>query len=1191
MKRGLSFIGVIVIAISAGSFFWFNSESKDKGTPEMPRVRSVFSPKAPIEEKNGRDEYFLNMLMDPSTGKVPDNIRQKELAFARVNDVRFSERGESRATAFSWEEAGPIDVGGRTRAIGIDKRNSNIIIAGGVSGGVWKSTDKGANWTLVNNPDEYNGITSIAQDTRAGHEDTWYYTTGEHAGNSATARSFSSSYSGNGIYVSNDNGSTWNAIEGTTSGMGDWNSMFDYVSEIEVSPTTGSVIIAINGYGIARKPAGTNKFTLTLGNINGHAWSNIEIDSKGTMYAVLSTVKVGYGSTQTNQPGIYKSTNDGETWTRLSISNSLASKYDRGILEIAPSNEDIAYLYLVYEKSQSVKTPYFYKINLKDVSIIDRSNNVRETYVGGSKFNPVQEKIGNQGDYNMTLAVHPTDENFVVIGSTSLFRSKDAYATKPDANYTWIGGYGNKAVDAFEYPNHHPDCHISVFDPNNPNAMWSGHDGGLSYTSNIKTNSTSSSYLKWEDKNRGYNITQFYNVSIEKNADGNAIMGGAQDNGSPFFQFDGTTATESADLSSGDGAYCAIGDNYTYASSQYGKVIRRNNRIPSEWTRCHPAGATGQLFIHPFVIDPNDNNVMYYPSGNRVWRNSDLSKISNFNQYGVNTNWSSFSVAAVGYTITSIAVSEKEANVLYVGAYDRYKYPKLYKVVDADKSTRKITEIIIPDMQNGAFPHDIFINPKNNNEVIFVMSNYGIKGIYHTNDGGTTLTCVEGNLLGTNANPGPSIRAAAIIDGDSKVYLIGTSTGLYSTEVLNGNSTVWTKVAPSLIGSVIVNDIDVSVESGKIIAGTHGRGIFVGKLNSYIWENNKITDISLNVNEATTKNIDISNLFKSKGTKPTVTIKSNSNETLIKTNITGDNLKIDIKPDLTGEAIIVFEGVSDGNKATSELKVTIDYDLKLNKQISDFNLNPKSDKVINLNLKDIFSYTDKPDFTINSSKSDFVTAVINDPNVVLTIKDNTLDESTIIITASKYGKTVKSEFKVIVDYNLKLLKTISDYNILLNSKENIDLDLTTIFSYDEKPDFTVTSNNESLVTANLIDTDLTLTIKKDIEGESTITVTASKYGKTVKSVFKIKVSKVLGINNELSTKVKIYPNPTTGGCNINLPDGNFKLRVFNMSGKLVMVKNNITNNTAVNITDKANGTYLFEISKDNVKTIKKVIKR
>jgi hypothetical protein len=1190
MKRGLSFIGVIVIAISAGSFFWFNSESKDKGTPEMPRVRSVFSPKAPIEEKNGRDEYFLNMLMDPSTGKIPNNIRQKELAFARTNDVRYSKRSNSRAAAFTWQEAGPVDVGGRTRAIGIDKRNSNIIIAGGVSGGVWKSTDKGANWTLVNNPDEYNGITSIAQDPRAGHEDTWYYTTGEHAGNSATAREFSSSYSGNGIYMSTDNGSSWKVIDGTTSGMGDWNSMFDYVSEVEVSPTTGSVIIAINGFGIARKPEGSNTFTLTLGNTNGHAWSNIDVDSKGTMYSVLSTVKVNSGS-QTNKPGIYKSTDDGVTWNRLDISNSLASKYNRGILEIAPSNEDIAYLFLVYEKSHTTKTPYFYKINLKDESIIDRSNNIRETYVGGSKYNPVQEKIGNQGDYNMTLAVHPTDENFVVIGSTSLFRSKDAYATRPNANYTWIGGYGNKAVNEFDYPNHHPDCHISVFDPNNPDAMWSGHDGGLSYTSNIKANSTSSSYLKWEDKNSGYNITQFYNVSIEKNADGNAIIGGTQDNGSPHFQFDGTTATESSDYSGGDGAYCAIGDKYTYSSSQYGKVVRRINSDPSIWTRCYPAGATNQMFIHPFILDPNDNNVMYYPSGNRVWRNSDLSKIKNYSQYGVNTNWSSFSVASAGYTITALAVSEKDPNVLYVGAYNRYSAPKLYKVIDVDKASRKVSEIIIPDSQTGAFPHDIFINPKNHNEVIFVMSNYGIKGIYHTNDGGTTLTCVEGNLLGTNSNPGPSIRAAAIIDGDSKVYLIGTSTGLYSTEVLNGNSTVWTKVAPSLIGSVIVNDIDVSVESGKIIAGTHGRGIFVGKLNSYIWENNKIADISLNVNEATTKDIDISNLFKSKGTKPNVTVKSNSNESLIKTIITGDNLKIDIKPDMIGEAIVVLEGVSDGNKATSEFKITVDSDLKIKNNVSSYTLSPKDNNVINISLDDVFSYTNKPDFSVTSSKPDFVKAVISEPNVTLTIKENTIDESTITIKATKYGKEVKSVFKVTVNYDLKLLKSVSDYNLLINSKETIKLDLSTIFSYSEKPDFTVKSNNENLITGNITDTDLTLTIKKDIEGESTITVTASKYGKSVESVFKVKVSKVLGINNELSTKVKVYPNPTTGECNIDLPDGNFKLRVFNMSGKLVMVKNNITNNTSINITDKANGTYLFEISKDNVKTIKKVIKR
>ncbi len=78
---------------------------------------------------------------------------------------------------------GPINRGGRTRALGIDVRTQtapNItIIAGGVSGGIFKSVDNGATWVNKLSPDVIHSVTCIAQDTRPGQENTWYAGTGE----------------------------------------------------------------------------------------------------------------------------------------------------------------------------------------------------------------------------------------------------------------------------------------------------------------------------------------------------------------------------------------------------------------------------------------------------------------------------------------------------------------------------------------------------------------------------------------------------------------------------------------------------------------------------------------------------------------------------------------------------------------------------------------------------------------------------------------------------------------------------------------------------------------------------------------------------------------------------------------------------------------------------------------------------
>ena len=58
------------------------------------------------------------------------------------------------------------------------------------------------------------------------------------------------------------------------------------------------------------------------------------------------------------------------------------------------------------------------------------------------------------------------------------------------------------------------------------------------------------------------------------------------------------------------------------------------------WSVVSPSGASNQLFINPFVIDPNDENIMYYPAGNTLWRNTSLSNIPNFQQNGTSSGWS-----------------------------------------------------------------------------------------------------------------------------------------------------------------------------------------------------------------------------------------------------------------------------------------------------------------------------------------------------------------------------------------------------------------------------------------------------------------------------------------------------------------------------------------------------------------------
>jgi hypothetical protein len=830
------------ICISCLFILAFLSRHNNKTVPQPNRPRSTSSPKASIEAKKARWEYFHRMLRDPSTNEIPPGIRQKELEFAHSLLNMRKAVCVSTDSIFTWSEVGPVDISGRTRALAVDIDSSEIILAGAVSGGIWRSTDGGSTWYLRNTPTQDLSVTSLAQDPRPGHTSTWYYTTGEYASNSACDKGWRALFTGTGLYKSTDDGLTWQVLPNTIADPTiSPDSYFDHVARIVVNPQTGTIFIASNEYGICRSDNGGNSFELVLGGQNDHYWADVVVNSEGTVIAALS--QYGWNYAPTNLPGIYKSTNDGQTgsWTNITPP-TFPQEHQRSVLATAPSNKDIVYV-LTNTGSidvNNIEDIRLHKINISTGTSEDRSANMPYfSYCG--RFNPFS-------NYCMALAVKPDDENFLLAGMTNLYRSFNGFLTKPadkDSFKVWIGGYWPGYGYAI-YPNLHCDLHAIAFDPKNPNSVWFGHDGGLSYASDIRdTSYTSATLFPWINTNNTYHTTQFYTVTIDDEAGDEKIMGGTQDNGTPYFRWDGSTTTSSSDVSGGDGAYCYFGNQFAYTSSQNGRILRFGyNQIKDpSWnllSEITPLGSTNQLFINPFAIDPNDENIMYYPAGNTLWRNNQLGSIPYY-QYGTAFGWTQLTSITIpaGYIISAISISNNNpSHVLYYGAsgdiYNtniNYKNfaPLIYHLPDANTSTSSAVDISIPNAANGAYVHAIAVNPDDGNEILVVLSNYNIIGLYHSADGGQNYTAVEGNLIGDSNNPGPSLRSATILPTEKgTVYLLGTSTGLYSTMTLNGSSTVWTQEAFQKMGNVVVDYITSRKSDGRVAVGTHGRGIFIG---------------------------------------------------------------------------------------------------------------------------------------------------------------------------------------------------------------------------------------------------------------------------------------------------------------------------------------------------------------------------
>lgn len=791
------------------------------------------------ENLSERIQWEIKRLADPSTGKIPAHIREKELAFASIlpKDIEQSILSK-RDINLNWEQRGPWNVGGRTRAIAFDVNNENIIIAGSVSGGIWRSSDGGIKWKVVSTPDQTLGITSIAQDKRAGKTNVWYAGTGEYSGTSASASY--AYYLGDGIYKSVDSGKTWALLPSTTHNTPQgWNSndYFDFAWRIATTPndTIDEIFAATAYFGIFRSKDGGNTWTVAKG--GGSYYCDVAVSPNGIIYAVLSS--------DGSQKGIWRSS-DGNTWTNITPSN-FPSTYRRIVIGISQQDENKVYFLGV--------TPGSGKLNFNYQRDSVWSSLWKYNYLSGSgagsegawtdfsKNLPDKEpfdQFDSQGGYDLAVRAHPVDSNILFIAGTNIFRSTNQF--KDTTHTKKIGGYKVGLVfptQDFSYPNHHSDQHDMIFLPSNPNVLFSASDGGIAKTLNCLATT-----VDWVSLNNGYNSSQFYTISLDHGTPGsNIIAGGLQDNGTLWIN---STFIEKPWIHvwGGDGSHLAIADgaDYYYFSTQLAKTYKvqldNNTGAAIAWTRIDPMAGpidkSGDFqFINPFVMDPNDNNILYIIGNRKIWRNHDVSQIPLDGTWNMKTtNWVTLPDTVSAMEISTLAVSTIPANVLYYGTSNR----KIYRVDSANTGyplRKDISPTTSPYFPGGAYINCIAIDPRDANKVMVVFSNYSVYSLFYTSDGGTTWRRVAGNLEQNQngSGNGPSCRWASIMPMDNgTLYLVGTSTGLYATDTLYGgitsDSTKWVQQGTNTIGNAIIDMMDFRISDKAIVIGTHGNGVF-----------------------------------------------------------------------------------------------------------------------------------------------------------------------------------------------------------------------------------------------------------------------------------------------------------------------------------------------------------------------------
>ena len=837
MTRGLTLLRVLLVP--AVIVFVFGS-----GHQVFVTQRSALAP-ASAEGAEGdpgaRAHWEWMRLHDPATGVIPSNIRTKELAYAAKLPAREqgsrtggSANGAAKAQSTVWSWRGPTNVGGRTRALASDVHNANVMLAGGVSGGMWRSMDAGASWTRATTPTQLPSVSCISQDPRAGHAGTWYYGTGEYLGNSANGGGTNAFYGGDGIFKSTDNGASWVLLSSTSVNTPEsFTSPFNYIWNVAVDPSSPSndVVYAACFGVIEQTTDGGATWSQVLGSFPGSGYSaetDVQITTGGVLYAA------GSFASGSDMSGIWRSTDAGGTWTSI-IPASFPTDFGRIVIGIAPSNQNIVYFLVEGANgtngTDQINGCQFWKYTYLSGdgsgaggSWVNRGGNLpNETGLSGNAV------FDTQRGYDMLVRVKPDDANFVLVGGTNLYRSTDGFATT--SNWKRVGGYALPSTYNW-YTNHHPDQHSGAFVTGSNISFISGHDEGISRTSDITAGTVS-----WSSLNHGYGTTQFYSVAVDHGTSGNAIViGGMQDEGSWFTNSSSGSALW-VSLFGGDGTTCAIANGRTsyYVSAQNAltyRILVDANGAWSQFARVDPQGGSGYLFVNPFALDPSNTNVMYFAGGSHLWCNSDLTGIALSTTTPPSTNWTDLTAAGISSgVITALGVSKSTpSNRLYYGSSDGQLW-RLDNATSATGSTAATDVWTGMGFPSGAYVSSIAVDPTNGDNVLVAFSNYSVLSMFYTTDAGTTWGAVSGNLEENTdgSGSGPSVRWASILPyGGSTYYYAGTSTGLYSTQALSGMATVWVQEGASTIGNVVVDAIDTRSSDGLVVVGTHGNGAFSG---------------------------------------------------------------------------------------------------------------------------------------------------------------------------------------------------------------------------------------------------------------------------------------------------------------------------------------------------------------------------
>jgi hypothetical protein len=184
-----------------------HQEMLDKELSKKTFLMSKSERKAAGLPPNKYFEQDYALTANPTLGRpTGENLSSIRAQLEKVRNEALANRTPGDGADNPWIERGPNNVGGRTKALIFDPTDATnkTVIAGGVSGGLWKNTDitVATAWTRMALPENLNVLT-LAVDPL--NSSTWYAGTGE---------SYTGDVGGNGVWKTTDAGRSWYQVFG-----------------------------------------------------------------------------------------------------------------------------------------------------------------------------------------------------------------------------------------------------------------------------------------------------------------------------------------------------------------------------------------------------------------------------------------------------------------------------------------------------------------------------------------------------------------------------------------------------------------------------------------------------------------------------------------------------------------------------------------------------------------------------------------------------------------------------------------------------------------------------------------------------------------------------------------------------------------------------------------------------------------